>query len=80
MRIPYRPVDTLQDPTVLRELQRIAQAISLLATNQLEVYYEDPIRPLEGQVVICDGTSWDPLADGIKRAIWFNGTTWQAFI
>lgn len=73
----YSPSDTIKDAEVMRELQRVGNEFNSLGI--MKVLYVEPAKPREGNFCICDGGVWNPLGDGIKRAIWFNGAAWQAF-
>lgn len=75
----YSPADTIKDPEVYRELQRIGeefnQILKLKITSQL------PTKPRDGDVRIADGINWNPIGDGIKRPVWFDvvSHTWKSF-
>jgi hypothetical protein len=73
----YQP-GWINDSQIYDELMRIAVILEVLG-DQLRVHNVEPEKPREGQTAICDGTNWNPLSDGIKRPVWFNGTAWSAF-
>lgn len=58
-----------------RELDRIASAIQIIASGQLETFEKPggPDKPREGMVRIADGVNWNPGSG--KGPYWFNGTT-----
>lgn len=43
-----------------QELQRVATAISAAQTPTIPYLYTAPAKPTNGQIVIADGTSWNP--------------------
>jgi hypothetical protein len=67
------------DPIVYRELLKISAALSSLKEGKISVLTVEPVKPREGMLFICDGVHWNPLADGIKRPVWFDGTIWRQF-
>lgn len=73
----YKPTDTLKDHEVFREFQQVASELQEL--RKMLIAFRAPYKPREGQFLIADGTTWDPLGDGEKRPIWFDGTDWQPF-
>ena len=77
----YRPVETIKDEAVLRELYRIAEVLATLLLGNLEVRATPPEKPGDGDSAICDGVNWNPLSDGIKRPVWYNASnqTWNRF-
>ena len=75
----YKPTHNAADPGVNDELERISQAINSLENFHLQVLYKPPEKTKVGRAVICDGVSWNPLGDGIKRPIWFDGSIWKRF-
>lgn len=72
----YTPTD-LKDPETSRELRRIAEEFN--AIGKMRVFHREPEKAREGFFCICDGTDWNPLGDGIKRPVWFNGVAWSKF-
>jgi hypothetical protein len=75
--IKYNPAYT-GEQAIVQEFLRIAAVMETLQ-GKMEILYSAPPRPREGQVGICDGVSWNPLGDGIKRPVWFDGVDWKAF-
>ncbi len=73
----YRPAGTLTDPEIQRELEAIAREFAELPSMQIR--YREPFKPREGNYCVCDGTTWNPLGDGIKRPIIFLNGAWEAF-
>lgn len=75
----YSPSDVVKDAEVYRELQAISQEFE--AIGKMKVLYNPPVRPREGNFCICDGITWNPLGDGIKRPVWYDQTAllWKAF-
>lgn len=76
----YAPSEAFKDPAVERELRRISEAFETV--NRLPVLHTAPLKPRDGDVVICDGTDWDPLSDGTKRPLWYDADVpeWKAFL
>lgn len=80
----YQPGPPPTDPTQLpryltEEFQKIAVAVELLQLGHKDVTYEAPARPRLGDFRLSDGVNWNPLALGVPKMVWYNGTTWQAF-
>lgn len=77
----YKPADSGIPQEVYRELLRIGQLLLRNQTGAIEVLAVAPERPSDGDVAICDGASWDPLNDGVKRPVWFDedALVWKAF-
>jgi len=75
----YQPVYS-GDVAIRDELQRIAAVLESI-DGSLHIAFVAPERPREGMVRICDGTSWNPLGDGIRRPVWYDGLTasWRKF-
>lgn len=55
-------------PHVIKELDRISEAINSLADGYLEVQNAAPIRPRQGYIRYADGTNWNP---GSGEGIYF---------
>lgn len=77
----YKPTEQIQDPAVKRELQKVANSLNNIIVGRLLVLHIAPLRPSDGQAVICDGVHWNPIGDGVKRPIWFDKdtSTWKPF-
>lgn len=54
----------------VRELSRLS---GVLAQNPVEVYTAEPPKPYDGQMVIADGTNWDP-GSGAGYYGYYNGS------
>lgn len=78
----YTPSETVGDPAVARELQRISQVLATFAAPGLAELTVEPGKPFHGQTVICDGSDWDPLGDGVRKPVWYdaNASAWKAYI
>lgn len=48
----------------------------ILQKNKAETLHREPRNPQEGQIVIADGTDWDPTSDGGGFYGFRNGT-WE---
>lgn len=66
------------DQQIQQELLAIQQAIETLNRLTIELSYEEPEKPREGQVYVADGTSWNPLGTGTKSPVLFQDDTWVA--
>jgi hypothetical protein len=33
-----------------------------------------PEKPRDGEGAICNGTTWNPIGDGVKRPVWYDAT------
>jgi hypothetical protein len=77
----YKPNSNIKDSTLLTEFNKLAQVLAQITVDNLKVLHVAPGKPRDGDVAICDGTDWNPLSDGIKRPIWFDGgsTSWKKF-
>jgi hypothetical protein len=54
------PFDAKQLPAYLRaELERIAAELKVTTIQLTELHVEPP-KPRDGQIVLADGTDWDP--------------------
>lgn len=75
----YKPTDTLKDSEVFREFQQVASELQEL--RRMLVTFREPFKPRDGQFIIPDGVTWNPLGDGLKRPIWFDkdAGVWKAF-
>jgi len=59
------PVDPLQLPDYLfSELNRLGDIIFNLDTFRLEVTFNEPDKPRDGDIRYADGTSWNPGGTG----------------
>ena len=65
------------DVSAAKQFEFIAQALSALQLKAPE-YHKEPTRPRTGRIVVADGVDWNPIAAGVPRLVWFNGTTWVA--
>jgi hypothetical protein len=46
---------------ILREFQRLSEVVNMLLAGQgYAILYAEPAKPREGQIVIADGTTWNP--------------------
>lgn len=77
----YRPENPPQDPAMLpgfllAEFQKIERAFTdAMAKLTLVKLYAAPVKPREGDVVLADGTTWNPGAGGgVYR---YDGAAWQ---
>lgn len=59
---------------VLEELQKVSAAITALAVGHLDKSNAAPVKPRDGDLRYCDGTSW-ALASGVG-IYYYNGTSW----
>lgn len=77
----YEPAELVSDSATQRELQRVAASLNNIYAGKLRVMPVAPAKPSDGQIVICNGTTWDPLGDGIKRPIWYDAGAqlWKSF-
>lgn len=72
----YTPAATPADIKSLRyflqeELVKIQNSINSLADGSLQTYHVEPSKPRDGDIVLADGTDWNPgLGQGVY--IWFN--------
>lgn len=76
------PTDPAQLPRYLSdEFQKIAAAVDLLQLGHKDVTYVAPEKPRDGDERLSDGVMWNPLGLGVKKQVWFDGTTntWKAF-
>lgn len=66
-------------PMFLRdELDRLAAVVRLLASGHLDPVYTPPLKPRFGDLVLADGTQWDPgSGEGVYR---FTSTGTWAFL
>jgi hypothetical protein len=65
---------------LFEELNRVAQAFDYLRSNlQLDELNSPPARPRLGQIVLADGTNWNP--DGTNGAGFYgyDGANWIYF-
>lgn len=71
--------DTIKDPRVVEEFRRLAELLG--PVYRLPVLHVAPEFPTDGDVVICDGSDWDPLSDATKQPVWYDGDTasWKGF-
>ena len=60
MYTPSLVPDTYDPSWVQRELEHIAQALSPIDTVRLVELHVEPTRPRTGDVVLADGSDWDP--------------------
>jgi len=75
-------IDTTGLPeNVARELRKIAEVLADLNLTAFPVTYVAPEKPRDRQNAICDGTSWNPIGDGVKRPVWYDATAaaWKKF-
>ncbi len=61
-----------------QEFENIFYAFQVLETKgiTLEVLYAEPTKPTDGQIVIADGTTWNPGATGRGVYEYRTGTGW----
>jgi hypothetical protein len=75
----YRGVDAFNEVyprSALHQAARVEYAFGLGSSVLSAV----PAAPWEGQMVLADRVTWDPLAKGSGGSyyVWYNGTTWAA--
>lgn len=75
---PGDPGNITQVAELLRYVQdmeqRLAAALSALASGKMEVLHAPPDKPREVTLLIADGTDWNP---GSGYGIYaYNGATW----
>lgn len=76
------PVPTNTDDIpryLIEEFQKISNAVSLLSDGHLEPMPLPPSKPRLGDFRLSDGVNWDPLALGVPKMVWYDGTAWQPF-
>lgn len=56
-----------------REVQRIATAFSTSAQTTIPVHNSEPSKPQTGQLVLADGTNWNP---GSGRGLYYYDNGW----
>lgn len=74
----YQPEPVPQDPAQLAryltaELQRISNAVALIAAGHMDMQYKAPLKPRNGNLRLADGTSWNPGSG--KGVYWFDAAT-----
>jgi hypothetical protein len=76
----YRPSENVSNEAAQREFQRISAVFARLAQGLIRRLYVAPAKPQDGETAICDGTSWDPLGDGLSQPVWYDGEAgiWKA--
>jgi hypothetical protein len=77
----YIPSSTAADTAVglrswlVQELNRIANGFTVAGqTTTLPVLTVEPAKPETGQVVLADGTAWNP---GSGRGLYYYDAGWQ---
>lgn len=58
-----------------REFSAIQNAIMQLAAGHIDVTHVAPAKPREGDIRLCDGVNWNPVALG-QRFVGFRGGVW----
>ena len=58
-------------------LQQISNSMNSVNINTLPVLHSEPNYVFDGMLCICDGVGFNPLNDGIKRAIIRIDGNWQ---
>jgi hypothetical protein len=76
----YAPAPMPNDPNELpryltNEFQNLQTAINLMAAGHIDVTNVAPAKPREGDIRLCDGTNWNPVALG-KRFVGYRGGVW----
>lgn len=73
-QVPTNPADY---PRYLREeFDQIAAAIKLLAAGHLDIQYQAPPKPRQGDIRYAAGApNWDP--GGGQGIYYFDGATWK---
>jgi hypothetical protein len=76
----YSPTTQVKDQDVARELDAISAAFASQLVF-LRKYTSPPKNPADGLVVICDGVTWNPIGDGVRRPVWYDkeDNTWKTF-
>lgn len=60
---------------VYHELSEISGVIGTIRDGRNQIYYAEPIRKAQGQVVYADGVKWNPgQGEGLYA---YNGTAWR---
>jgi hypothetical protein len=69
----------VQDDTTTREIVEVnSTGLNLLhGVTQLPILTSAPSNPAEGMVTIADGTSWDPLSNGVKSMVVYLNSAWR---
>ena len=78
--INYAPSQVPDDPAEIprfltSELIRIKATMDLLALGHLDPTYVAPAKPRDGDIRLCDGTSWNPLGTG-QKFVGYRGGAW----
>jgi hypothetical protein len=75
----YNPTTTGLPEAVARELRIIAQLFAYIDNCPTRVLAVAPEKPRDGEGAICNGTTWNPIGDGVKRPVWYDATaaTWK---
>jgi hypothetical protein len=71
----YTPTYAGDDINAANEFARLAQALNG-DRLQLQVWHSEPPLPRLGDVVVADGTDWDPTLNAAPTVVWFNGSAW----
>ena len=76
----YVPGDPPNDPKDLprflrQEFIKMAAAIDAVAAGHVDVTYVAPAKPRDGDIRLCDGTSWNPLGTG-QKFVGYRGGAW----
>lgn len=73
------PKDNIQDfmHGVENALRTISNTMNTVDVHALPVLTVAPDYVFDGMLCVCDGTNWNPLSDGIKRAVIYLDGSWK---
>lgn len=74
----YSPNEPPNDPALLpdylrEEFAKIRAAVLAVSLGHLDPTYVAPAKPRDGDIRLCDGTSWNPLGTGRKYVGYHSG-------
>jgi len=59
VRTRYEP-EKISPESIFRELRRIADELGAIRNGYHDIHYAEPEKPREGDIVVADGTHWNP--------------------
>jgi hypothetical protein len=65
-----------EDHSARAQFQRLSEILTGEAFAP--VHNAAPKKPRIGRIVVSDGVHWNPIAAGVPRLVWWNGTAWKA--
>jgi hypothetical protein len=71
-------IDSQGRVSIGRDLVQARATLDIGGTMALKILTAAPTTPVEGMICLADGTTWNPLSNGVPSIVAYLGSAWRA--